>query len=182
MDQNEDLTVDLFERKQAWAVFREQVFPFLAQLFADGKHCVLTIKLESRSAAQNRLMWPLLHQFSKQLLWPVNGAHALLSKDEWKDVLTAAFYGETVRLAQGLNGGLVMLGLHTRSFSKRRFSEFIEFLYAEAAHRNVNMPIAQERIQAAIENRYSLLSAANQGHAGDDAALVAPKNRQKQID
>ena len=150
MPNNDEITVALIDRNQAWAAFKEQVFPFLARIFQEGKNCVLSIKLDSRSEAQNRLMWPLLQQFSKQLRWPVNGEYITLSKEEWKDILTAAFYGETVRLAQGLNGGVVMLGLHTRSFSKKKFCEFIEFICAEAAHRNVKLPLTHEEIRAEL--------------------------------
>ncbi|MBY0438783.1 MAG: recombination protein NinB, partial [Burkholderiales bacterium] len=48
-----------------------------------------------------------------------------------------AFHGETVRLAAGWNGGVVMLGLRTSQFGKRRFSEWIDFLHACAAEKDV---------------------------------------------
>ena len=62
-----------------------------------------------------------------------------LTAEEWKDVLTAAFQGETVRLAMGLNGGVVMLGLRTSQMGKRRFSEWLDFLNATAALRGVTV-------------------------------------------
>jgi hypothetical protein len=64
----------------------------------------------------------------------------LMTPDDWKDVLTAAFRGESVRLAMGLDGGVVMLGQRTSKFTKREFSDWIEFLYATAASRGVNLP------------------------------------------
>jgi hypothetical protein len=85
-------------------------------------------------------MWPLLTAFSKQLKWPVNGSMVNMTPDEWKDVLTAAFYGETMRLAMGLNGGVVMLGRRTSKFNKKQFSDWIEFLYATGADRGVDLP------------------------------------------
>ncbi|MTW08816.1 NinB family protein, partial [Streptococcus pneumoniae] len=60
-----------------------------------------------------------------------------LSPDDWKDVLSAAFKGEQVRLAMGLDGGVVMLGLRTSGMGKKTFSEFLEFLHATAAARGV---------------------------------------------
>jgi hypothetical protein len=63
-----------------------------------------------------------------------------MDADDWKDVLTAAFRGETVRLAMGLNGGVVMLGQRTSKFTKAEFSEWIEFLYATAAQRGIVLP------------------------------------------
>lgn len=98
---------------------------------------VVTVQEPTRSTDQNAAQWPILEAFSEQLQWPVNGAMVNLSAEEWKDVLTAAFQGETVRLAQGLNGGVVMLGLRTSQMGKRRFSEWLDFLHATAALRGV---------------------------------------------
>ena len=98
---------------------------------------VVTVSKPTRSLDQNAVQWPYLDAFSRQLKWPVNGAAIKLAPDEWKDILTAAFEGERVRLAQGLNGGVVMLGLRTSKMSKARFSEWLEFLMATAADRGV---------------------------------------------
>lgn len=98
---------------------------------------VVTVREPSRSLDQNAAQWPILQAFAEQLTWPVNGAMVSLSADEWKDLLTAAFQGETVRLAMGLSGGVVMLGLRTSQMGKRRFSEWLEFLHATAALRGV---------------------------------------------
>ena len=99
----------------------------------------LTVKPASRTLDQNAAQWPYLDAFSKQLKWPVNGALCSLTPEEFKDVLTAAFQGETVRLAMGLNGGVVMLGLRTSKMNKGRFSEWLEFLKATAALRGVTV-------------------------------------------
>lgn len=98
---------------------------------------VVTVQEPTRSTDQNAAQWPILEAFAEQLQWPVNGAMVNLSAEEWKDVLTAAFQGETVRLASGLNGGVVMLGLRTSQMGKRRFSEWLDFLNATAALRGV---------------------------------------------
>jgi hypothetical protein len=134
------LTINLANRQQAWDAIKLQLFPFLAAGLQAGKRWILTVKPETRSQAQNRLMWPLLEQFSQQLQWPVSGQMVTMDADDWKDVLTAAFRGETVRLAMGLNGGVVMLGQRTSKFTKAEFSEWIEFLYATAAQRGVKLP------------------------------------------
>jgi len=60
-----------------------------------------------------------------------------MTAEEWKDVITAAFQNETARLAMGLDGGVVMLGLRTSQMGKKRFSEWMEFLKATAALRGV---------------------------------------------
>jgi hypothetical protein len=138
------LTIPLHNRQQAWEAIREQVFPYLKEMLQTGKRLVLSIKLETRSQAQNRLMWPILTEFSRQLEWPVNGRMTKMEPDEWKDVLTAAHKGEGVRLAMGLDGGVVMLGQRTSKFNKAQFADFIEFLYATAADREVHLPAWSE--------------------------------------
>jgi hypothetical protein len=69
-----------------------------------------------------------LHAFARE----VN-----LTPEEWKDVLSSAFYREQARLAMGLDGGVVMLGARTSKMGKRVFGEFLEFLHATAADRGV---------------------------------------------
>ena len=100
---------------------------------------VVTVAEPTRNSEQNALLWVYLTAFAEQLEWPVNGAMVKLTAEEFKDVLTAAFQGETVRLAMGLNGGVVMLGLRTSQMGKRRFSEWLDFLNATAALRGVTV-------------------------------------------
>ena len=100
---------------------------------------VVTVQEPTRSTNQNAAQWPILEAFAEQLQWPVNGSMVSLTAEEFKNVLTAAFQGETVRLAQGLNGGVVMLGLRTSQMGKRRFSEWLDFLHATAALRGVTV-------------------------------------------
>lgn len=137
---SESLTIVLHSRQQAWADIKSQVFPFLAAVLQSGMRWVLTLKLETRTQAQNRLMWPLLTVFSNQLEWPINGRMVKMDPDDWKDVLSAAFKGDAVRLAMGLNGGVVLLGQRTSKFTKVEFAEWIEFLYETAADRGVRLP------------------------------------------
>ena len=99
----------------------------------------VTVQEPTRSLDQNAAQWPILEAFSQQLTWPVNGAMVRMDPEEWKDVLTAAFKGETTRLAMGLDGGVVMLGQRTSKFSKARFSDWLEFLNATAAARGVEL-------------------------------------------
>jgi hypothetical protein len=60
-----------------------------------------------------------------------------LEPEEWKDVLTAAYRNESQRIAMGLNGGMVILGMRTSQLSKREFAEFIEFIHSVAVERGV---------------------------------------------
>ena len=103
----------------------------------DGYHCI--IQEPTRTLDQNAGQWPILEAFSEQLEWPVNGRMTKITPEEFKDILTAAVRQETVRLAMGLNGGVVMLGLKTRDFKKKEFSDWLEFLHATAAERGVKL-------------------------------------------
>jgi len=98
----------------------------------------------TRTLDQNAAQWPVLEAISKQLQWPVNGQLCWLEPEEWKDILTAAFKGEQIRLAQGVNGGVVMLGLRTSKMGKKEFSEWLEFLHWFCADRGVDLSVARK--------------------------------------
>lgn len=103
-----------------------------------------------RTSDQNRLMWPLLTDVSRQLEWPhteqgkwVIGKMPPMS---WKAVLTAAFEQE-MEMAQGLEGGRVMVGASTSNYGIRKFSDFITFIYAEGQERGVQFSDKSESIR-----------------------------------
>ncbi len=94
----------------------------------------------TRTLDQNAAQWPILQCFANQLTWPVNGERVQMTDEEWKDVLTAGFKSESLRLAQSLDRrGVVMLGLRTRNMNKREFSEWLDFLNASAIELGVNL-------------------------------------------
>ena len=99
----------------------------------------VTLREPARNLDQNAAMWPILDAFSKQLQWPVNGSMCHLTPEDWKDLLSCAFRQESARVAMGLNGGMVLLGLRTSRMGKREFSDFLEFLNMVAADRGVNL-------------------------------------------
>lgn len=100
---------------------------------------IVTVTEPTRSLDQNAAQWPILQAFADQLQWPVNGAMTWLTPDEWKDVLSAAFDRESVRVAMGMDGGMVMLSKRTSQMGKKTFSEWLEFLHATAAARDVDL-------------------------------------------
>lgn len=103
----------------------------------DGQ--IVTIAEAGRTLDQNAAQWPLLQAFADQLQWPINGRMEWLLKEDWKDLLTAAFKQETARVAPGLDGGMVLLGQRTSKFGKKQFSDWLEFLNATAAARDVDL-------------------------------------------
>lgn len=99
---------------------------------------VVVIREGDRTLEQNAAQWPILDAFSKQLEWPVNGQMSRLDPEEWKDILTAAFSKvEKQRVAPGIDGGFVLLGLRTSRMGKKEFSDWLEFLNATAIDRGV---------------------------------------------
>ena len=100
---------------------------------------VVTVAEPSRNLEQNAAQWPILQAFADQLKWPVNGSMESLTAEEFKDILTAAFKRETVRVAMGLDGGMVMLGARTSQMGKREFSDLIEVIYAFAVSKGIEL-------------------------------------------
>lgn len=94
-----------------------------------GLDTVVTLKDPTRSLEQNALMWELLGKLAKQKQWPVDGKLQYIGADDWKEILTAGLK-KSQRVAQGADGGFVMLGSRTSKMSKRDMSELVEFIYA----------------------------------------------------
>lgn len=99
----------------------------------------VTIAPPTRTLDANALLWVLLEKFSEQLKWPVNGVLTQITPEDWKVLLTAAFRQEQQQMAQGLNGGIVFLGMRTSKMDKQQFSDFLEFIHATAVLRGVNL-------------------------------------------
>lgn len=85
---------------------------------------------------QRAKMWAMLGDISKQVKWEVNGYTDYMADVDWKDTLTAGMQNE-LRIAKGLRGGFISLGVRTSEQSKRWMSNFIEFLYAFGAEKDV---------------------------------------------
>lgn len=121
------------------AKIRQYLIDYIMSLeLSETNPFVVKVQEMQRNLDQNALMWALLDCFEKQKQWVVNGALCWLESEEWKDLLSAAYKQETQRLAQGLNGGVVMLGMRTSKMRKKQFAEFIEFIYATGAYYDID--------------------------------------------
>ena len=126
--------------KRAFILVHQTARMRAAQAIAEAPEgYVVTLEEPRRNLEQNALLWALLERFSRQLLWPVNGAMVRMDPEDWKHVLSAAFRREGARVAQGIDGGMVLLGARTSQMGKREFAEFIEFIQAVAADRGVSL-------------------------------------------
>lgn len=113
---------------------------------------IAEFKDASRSLDQNAAQWPYLQGFSEQMEWIVNGVKCKLSKDEWKDILTSAFEGETMpRIAQGWDGGVVMLGRRTSKYGKKQFGVWMEWLVAAATLKGIK-PVYKNKMHGERDN------------------------------
>lgn len=96
-----------------------------------GNKLVLTIEQEKRSQEQNQLMWSVLTDLSRQVMW--HGQK--LTKDEYKDLLTAGLKKQ--RAIPGLDGGFVVLGSSTSKMTKQEMTDLITLAHAFGDEREV---------------------------------------------
>jgi len=89
-----------------------------------------------RSNDQNRKMWAMLNDIARQVPWTVNGVQCLITPEDWKDLITAGL-AKHQRIAQGLEGGVVMLGNRTSKMRKKELAELIEYIYFVGADKGV---------------------------------------------
>ena len=96
-----------------------------------GNKLVLTIEQEKRSQEQNQLMWSVLTDLSRQVMW--HGQK--LTKEEYKDLLTAGLKKQ--RAIPGLDGGFVVLGSSTSKMTKQEMTDLITLAHAFGDEREV---------------------------------------------
>lgn len=89
----------------------------------------------TRSLDQNAAQWPYLAGFAAQIPLCINGSMQWVTGDDWKDVLTGCYRGET-RMA-AFDGKVIMLPQRTSKMGKKVFSDWMEFLVAMAAQSGV---------------------------------------------
>lgn len=99
------------------------------ELLELGKSVKVTLDefKSKRSLEQNAKMWAMLGDVSMQVDWPVDGKLQKLAPEDWKDILTAGLH-KSQRVAQGVDGGFVMLGQRTSKMTVGDMVELIEFI------------------------------------------------------
>ena len=96
-----------------------------------GGEVVVDLGRPKRSNGQNEKMWPMLTDISKQVEW----YGQKYTKEEWKEIISAGLTKQ--KMAPGIEGGIVMLGVSTRKKSRAWFRDIIELLYAFGTEHNV---------------------------------------------
>jgi len=97
---------------------------------------VWTMREQARSDAQNRRLWAMLRDISRQVEW----YGRKLDEESWKHVFSAAVQQQDA--VPGINGGFVVLGVSTRKQSKKWFNDLFEVMEAFAAERGVRFTTA----------------------------------------
>lgn len=92
---------------------------------------VVTVGEPSRTLDQNAAQWPYLEAWAQGKEACINGQMVKATPDDWKDILTGAYNGET-RLA-AFDGKVIMLPQRTSKMGKRVFGEWMEYLVAMTA-------------------------------------------------
>lgn len=125
---SERFRLTLYNAQAGYAGF-QQAWVWAKPLLVMGRRLALDIRSSTRSTDQNSLMWSCLTDLSRQVDWPVDGRAQKLDADEWKDILTAGLK-RTQRVAQGIEGGWVMLGQRTSKMTVAEMSELITLAHA----------------------------------------------------
>ena len=107
------ITLELFNRQQAFAVIKEQLYPFLGKWLQAEKTLTLTARLKKRTPEQNRRYWGrgVLAQIAEQAT--VNGK--LYSAEVWHEQFKRMFIGFD-ELPNGQIIGKSSTGLTTAEF------------------------------------------------------------------
>lgn len=127
----ESIKLPLFNAQQGhqalMTVWRECAKPMLLA----GHRMVLELKPEKRSNEQNKRLWAMLTDVSRQVEW----YGKTLSPEDWKHLFTASL--QKTRAVPGIDGGFVVLGLSTSRMTKAEMSDLQTLIEAFGAERGV---------------------------------------------
>ena len=91
----------------------------------------VTIQEDTRSLAQNRMLWACLHDISQQVVW----YGRKLDSESWKNIFSAAQHQQDT--VPGINGGFVVLGQSTSKMRVSEMRDLIEIIFAFGAEQGV---------------------------------------------
>lgn len=100
---------------------------WLAKGLEAGKPIIIKLSYETRTQAQNRLMWPLIRCFTEQKEY----SGSMRPDKAWKMILLSAYLNDPSGIVIGIHGEVINTNLDSSGLSKQAFSEFIEAIYAQ---------------------------------------------------
>jgi hypothetical protein len=133
---SESLTLHLHEPVSAYARLKDAWLWIKSMLLA-GHRLVLTVKAETRSDAQNRLLHSRFGDIARQIEW----CGCKRDVDVWKRLLTAAWLrsrGESIEILPALDGhGVDVVFRHTSKLTRAECAELSEYVMAWGSERDV---------------------------------------------
>lgn len=112
--------------RQAFTLFDTDQRRKVAKLVAElPKFSRVEIKGPARTLDQNNKLWAMLTDLSEQAEW----AGKKRSTHDWKDLMTAAVkVAAGLEAVPGLEGGLMILGLHTSEMDVSEMADVITYM------------------------------------------------------
>ena len=99
--------------------------------------------MSRRTLEQNAKMWAMLTDIANSTEWPVDGRMQMLSPEDWKTILSAGLR-KTQRIAQGVEGGFVILGASTSKMLVGEMAELIDFIQFFGDTHNVQWSVVDK--------------------------------------
>lgn len=99
---------------------------------------VLEVRPPARTLPQNSRLHAMITDVARQVEWPV-GSGTKRTVEAWKDIFTAALRSANhgLDVVPGLNGGFVLLGMHTSRMTKAELGELMDLIEAFGAQHGV---------------------------------------------
>lgn len=112
--------------RQAFTLYEPEHRTKVAKIVAAlPKFSRVEIKGPARTLDQNNKLWAMLTDLSEQAEW--HGKPR--STGDWKDLMTAAVkVAEGLEAVPGLEGGLMILGLHTSDMTVEEMADVITYM------------------------------------------------------
>lgn len=107
---------------------------------------VVKIEKPRRTLLQNDKIHAMCTDVARQVEW----AGAKRNVEAWKDIFTAALRSAThgLDVVPGINGGFVLLGMHTSEMSKEEARDLITLIDVFCAERGVVLTDPEEKAAA----------------------------------
>ena len=133
--------------REIFVLIYNMVRDFLRMMDPELEGVRITIEAvrRTRSLEQNNAMWAMLSDIARQQEWIVDGLLTKLAPEEWKDILSAALTQE-MRVAQGVNGGVVLLGRRTSKMTISQMSDLIEIMMSFGSEKGIRWTASEKHL------------------------------------
>ncbi len=134
------MKIAVWDPVQAHKEIMTVIWPTLKSMLMAGHKMTIEIKQSRRSTKQNAMFHSLIGKISEQMA----AAGSTWTLDDWKRLLVDQWAHDTDRkigkVCPSLDGErIVQLGLQSHKFTTSESSDFIEFLLAWAALKNIDV-------------------------------------------